>query len=55
MAIFEGSIFISNLTGKLYRVKTVRNGMALLRTEDGLNEVLTEKNNLYLFYVRIGD
>ncbi len=54
MAILEGAIFISNLNGKLYRLKTVRNGMAILRREGGTSEVLTEKDNLDLFYLRIG-
>ncbi len=54
MAVLEEAIFISNLNGKLYRLKAVRNGMAILRGEDGTSEVLTEKNNLDLFYLRIG-
>lgn len=54
MSMLEGAIFISSLNGKLYRLKTIRNGMAILRGEDGTSEVLTEKNNLDLFYLRVG-
>ncbi len=43
----------SLLTGKIYEVKTIKKGVAVLESLDGSNQVLTEKGNLKLFYKNV--
>ena len=49
----EGDRMESLLTGKVYEVKIIKEGFAVLESPDGSNQVLTEKGNLKLFYKNI--
>ncbi len=40
----------SLLNGKYYKVKKIVNSMAVLQSEDGQSQILTEIENLNLFY-----
>jgi hypothetical protein len=40
----------SLLNGKYYKVKKIVNSMAVLQSEDGQSKILTEVENLSLFY-----
>ncbi len=51
----EGSRVISNLTGEIYRVKAVRGMAMVLEAEDGSNSVITQIENMRLFYEMIGN
>jgi hypothetical protein len=55
MEIKEGVALKSNLTGKVYRVKSVKGMAAVLEAEDGSSSVITEIGNLKLFYKMTGD
>jgi len=55
MTIEVGDRIKSNLTGKLFKVKLIRNGFAVLEQEEGPSQVLTDRANLNLFYKRSGD
>ncbi len=48
--IMEGEKRRSILTGKIYEVKIVEDWSVLLESLDGSSQVLTEKDNLRLFY-----
>jgi hypothetical protein len=48
-----GQIFKSSLTGKVYEVRRILNQMVILESLNGLNQVLTPKENLNLFYKKI--
>ena len=45
----EGDRIKSSLTGKEYKVKMIKDRVVVLESEDGSNQVLTEKGNLKLF------
>ena len=49
----EGGRLKSNLTGKFYKVKMVKGQLVVLESEDGSSQVLTEKENLKLFYEQV--
>jgi len=53
MTINEGDRLKSNLTGKVYKVKMVKVKQVILESEDESSQVLTEKDNLKLFYERV--
>lgn len=53
MTINEGDRLKSNLTGKVYKVKMVKVKQVILESEDGSSQVLTEKENLKLFYGKV--
>ena len=44
----------SLLNGKYYKVKKIVNSMAVLQSEDGRSQILTEVENLNLFYKKKG-
>ena len=46
-----GEIFESSLTGKVYEVRRILDQMVVLKSSNGLNQVLTSKENLNLFYL----
>jgi len=46
----EGNIFRSKITGNAYEVKKIVNEMVILKSLNGESQVLTELNNLVLFY-----
>jgi hypothetical protein len=48
-----GEIFKSSLTGKVYEVRRIFDQMVILQSLNGLNQVLTAKENLNLFYERV--
>jgi hypothetical protein len=48
-----GEIFRSSLTGKVYEVRRMLDQMVILRSLNGLNQVLTGKDNLSLFYEKV--
>ncbi len=43
----------STLTGKIYRIKMIKNQMVVLESADGLSQVLTNRENISLFYTTI--
>jgi hypothetical protein len=45
----------SLLNGKYYKVKKIVNSMAVLQSEDGQSKILTEVENLSLFYKKRRD
>jgi len=53
MTMKVGDRLRSNLTEKVYKVKRIKDRMVVLESEDGLNQVLTEKENLRLFYMKV--
>ena len=53
MTIKEGDLVKSVLTGKIYKIKNVRDWMAILESFEGSSQVLTEKSNLNLFYEKV--
>ena len=55
MPIGVGDRIKSNLTGKLFKVKLIKNGFAVLEQEGGPSQVLTDRANLNLFYERVGE
>ena len=46
----DGDTVKSLLNGNYYKVKRIVNSMAVLLSEDGQSQVLTEVENLTLFY-----
>lgn len=48
-----GEIFKSSLTGKVYEVRRILDQMVVLHSLNGLNQVLTAKGNLHLFYEKM--
>jgi hypothetical protein len=46
----DGDTVKSLLNGKSYKVRRIVNSMAVLQSEDGQSQVLTEVENLNLFY-----
>jgi hypothetical protein len=48
-----GEIFKSGLTGKVYEVRRILDQMVILHSLNGLNQVLTQKENLNLFYEKM--
>jgi hypothetical protein len=46
----KGEIWRNNITGMVYKVKTIKDQMVVLESAKGLNQVLTSKENLNLFY-----
>jgi hypothetical protein len=55
LVIKEGDKRKSILTGKVYRVKTLKDLSAVLESLDGSSLVITEQDNLKLFYEDIED
>ncbi len=53
MTINEGDKLKSNLTLKVYKVKMVKGKQVVLESEDQSSQVLTEKENLKLFYEQV--
>ena len=53
MRMKEGDRIKSSLTGKEYKVKMIKDRVVVLESEDGSNQVLTEKGNLKLFYEKV--
>ena len=51
----EGDKILSNLTGKVYELKTVKDSVAMLEALAGSNKVWTEKGNLNPFYKKMQD
>jgi hypothetical protein len=48
-----GEIFKSSLTGKVYEVRELFDQMVVLHSLIGLNQVLTTKENINLFYKKM--
>jgi hypothetical protein len=48
-----GEIFKSSLTGKAYEVIRITDQMVIFKSLNGLNQVLTGKDNLGLFYEKV--
>ncbi len=53
MRMKEGDRIKSRLTEKEYKVKMIKDRVVVLESEDGSNQVLTEKENLKLFYEKV--
>jgi len=50
MAMHECDRFRSRITGNVYEVKKIANKMVVLESLSGTSQVLTELNNIALFY-----
>lgn len=50
-----GKKYRSIVTGKTYQIKMIKDQMVVLESENGLNQVLTNKENLHLFYTVISN
>ena len=48
-----GEIFKSSLTGKVYEVRRILDQTVILQSLNGLNQVLTPKENFNLFYEKM--
>jgi len=46
-----GEVLQSTITGGIYKIKNIVNQMVVLQSVSGLNEILTSKENLNLFYI----
>jgi hypothetical protein len=55
MITMEGERVRSILTGKVYEVKAIKNGFIILEALDGLSQILTEKQNMKLFYEQMAN
>ncbi len=49
----EGEIWLSDITGEIYKIKKIANQMVVLQSVSGLNQILTSKESLSLFYVMV--
>jgi len=45
----------STITGRVYQIEGFKDWIAILRSEDGLSQILTEKGSLKLFYEPAGE
>ncbi len=45
-----GEKWQSTITGKVYRIKMIKDRMIVLESVDGLSQVLTNRETIYLFY-----
>lgn len=52
MATHESDRYRSKLTGNVYEVKKIMDRMIVLESLNGRSQVLTDMNNITLFYVR---
>ncbi len=52
IAMNEKDRFRSKITGNVYEVKKIANQMIVLESLNGTNQVLTELDNIALFYER---
>ncbi len=52
MATHESDRFRSKITGNVYEVKKIADQMIVLETLNGKSQVLTESDNIALFYER---
>jgi len=50
MKATDGDIVKNLLNGKYYKVKRIVKNMAVLQSEDGQSQILTQVENLSLFY-----
>jgi hypothetical protein len=51
----KGDKILSNLAGKVYELKIVKDSVAMLEALDGSSKVWTEQGNLRLFYEKVQD
>jgi len=49
----DGDTVKSLLNGKYYEIKRIVKSMAVLQSEDGQSQILTEVENLNLFYKKM--
>ena len=49
----DGDTLKNLFNGKRYKVKRIVKGMAVLQSEDGRSQILTEVENLSLFYEKM--
>jgi hypothetical protein len=50
-----GEIWRSDITGRMFKVKTIANQMVVLQSVNGANQILTSKESLNLFYAMVPD
>jgi hypothetical protein len=49
----DGDTVKNLMNGKYYKVKRIAKNMAVLQSEDGQSQILTEVENLNLFYKKM--
>jgi len=49
----DGDTVKNLLNGKYYKIKRIMKSMAVLQSEDGQSQILTEVENLSLFYEKM--
>lgn len=50
-----GEIWWNTITGGIYKVKTIANQMVVLQSVNGVNQILTSRETLHLFYAALPD
>jgi len=48
-----GEVLRNSITGKVYEIKWIKDQMVILKSMEGVNQVLTWRNNLDLFYAKL--
>ena len=48
-----GEVLRNSITGKVYEIKWIKDQMVILKSMEGVNQVLTWRNNLDLFYEKL--
>ena len=48
-----GEIRLCNITGGIYKIKDIANQMVVLQSVSGLDQILTSKESLNLFYLMV--
>lgn len=48
-----GEVLRSSLTGKVYEIKWIKDQMVILKSMEGINQVLIWMNNLDLFHEKL--
>ena len=55
ISLLKGDRFRNTLTGKVFAVKMIGDRMIVLESDDRSDQVLTVRDNLKLFYEKIGE
>lgn len=48
-----GEVLRNSVTGKVYEIKWIKDQMIILKSMEGINQILTWRNNINLFYEKL--
>jgi hypothetical protein len=48
-----GEVLRNSVTRKVYEIKWIKDQMIILKSMEGINQILTWKNNIDLFYEKL--